>query len=252
VPPNGRYSCKNDWRETSALGPRVSKLAPFLREFSEPPREATEWESAPSGYLKSCRSRFSSVSSGDSAASPSSPGEKTMPFCATWKGIFAHHPSPLFPRTLQRECAHLCNVDGDLLPQPLSYREWVRLCNVGRHLLMSFSPLLSLLPPDTPGSRLIRRGIDSPHEPRRAVRPCLVTRDLCRALCSATRPCLTSRDLRRVHHPATCTASYVLRPATAPCSRPAAYAPPDVPHSAPGVVLTPLRPTVPLPPRLQI
>jgi hypothetical protein len=30
---------------------------------------------------------------------------------------------PLFPQTFLWECAHLCNVDGHLLPQPPSYRE---------------------------------------------------------------------------------------------------------------------------------
>jgi hypothetical protein len=83
VPPNGLYSRENDWWETPALGPRVSKLAPFLREFSKLPKEATERESAPSGHLRSCMSRFSSVSSGDSVSSPGSPGKKTVPFCAT-------------------------------------------------------------------------------------------------------------------------------------------------------------------------
>jgi hypothetical protein len=95
--PDGRNSRTYDWRDSPALGPRDGKLAPFPSEFSEPPKEATEWETASSGYLRSCRSRFSSVSSGDSASSPGSPGEKTVPFCATWKGIFAHHPQPSLP-----------------------------------------------------------------------------------------------------------------------------------------------------------
>jgi hypothetical protein len=47
--------------------------------------------------------------------------------------------TPLFSQTLQRECTHLCNVDGHL-PQPPSYREWVRLCNVDRSLLSKSSP----------------------------------------------------------------------------------------------------------------
>jgi hypothetical protein len=64
---------------------------------------------------------------------------------------------------LRQERAYLCNVDDHLLPQsPFFCRERARLCNVGRHLLTSFSPLLLLLPPDTPGGRLIRRGLDPP------------------------------------------------------------------------------------------
>jgi hypothetical protein len=97
APPDGRNSHGYDWRDAFALGPRANKLVPFLREFSEPPKEATEWESAPSNYLRSCRSRFSSVFSGDSASSPGSSGEKTVPFCAKWKDIFAHHPHPSLP-----------------------------------------------------------------------------------------------------------------------------------------------------------
>jgi hypothetical protein len=41
--------------------PLPSGLAPFLCEFSEPPQEVTEWESAPFSYIRSCSSRFSSV-----------------------------------------------------------------------------------------------------------------------------------------------------------------------------------------------
>jgi hypothetical protein len=94
APPDGPNSRTDDWRDAPALRPRDSKFAPVPSEFFEPPKEATEWESAPSGYLWSCRSRFSSVSSGDSASSPGSPGEKTVPFCATWKEIFTHYPHP--------------------------------------------------------------------------------------------------------------------------------------------------------------
>jgi hypothetical protein len=50
APPDSRNSRRYDWRDASALGPRAVKLAPFLREFSEPPKEATEWESAPSVF----------------------------------------------------------------------------------------------------------------------------------------------------------------------------------------------------------
>jgi hypothetical protein len=95
APPDGRNPRIYDWRDAPALGPRDSKLAPFLRGFFEPPKEASEWESAPSGYLRSCRSRFSSVSSGDSASSPGSPGEKTVPFCATWMVTSSRNPFPI-------------------------------------------------------------------------------------------------------------------------------------------------------------
>jgi hypothetical protein len=75
--------------------------------------------------------------------------------------IFSHHPFfPLFPQTLRRERAHLCNVDGHLLPPPpflsrvgpsvqrgpslLSNppprRERARLCNMGRDLLTKRIP----------------------------------------------------------------------------------------------------------------
>jgi hypothetical protein len=64
APPNGRNSRTKIWGDASALGPRANKLVPFPSEFSELPQEATEWESASPGYLKSCRSRFYSVSSG--------------------------------------------------------------------------------------------------------------------------------------------------------------------------------------------
>jgi hypothetical protein len=37
APPNVRNSRENDWQETPVLGPRGSKFAPFLGEFSEPP-----------------------------------------------------------------------------------------------------------------------------------------------------------------------------------------------------------------------
>jgi hypothetical protein len=77
APPDGRNSRTYNWRDASALGPRTNKLAPFLSEFSEPPQETTEWELM--GYLRSCRSRFSSVSSGTQTSSPGSPGEKTVP-----------------------------------------------------------------------------------------------------------------------------------------------------------------------------
>jgi hypothetical protein len=136
VPPDGHYFLENNWRETIAFGPRVGKIAPFLKGFSEPARAATRWESDPSGYLRSCRSRFYSVSSGDSASSPCSPGEKTVPFCATGMASSSRHP--------------------------LSCRERVRLCNVDRHLLTSLSPLILLSSADTPGGRLIRRGIRLP------------------------------------------------------------------------------------------
>jgi hypothetical protein len=117
VPPYGRYSRENDWWETPALGPRVSKLAPFLRGFSEPPGRRL-------GGNRLCRSRFSSVSSGDSASSPGSPGEKTVPFCATWKGILSHHPHPSSPPDPPAGVCHLCNVDGHLLlPPPFLSRE---------------------------------------------------------------------------------------------------------------------------------
>jgi hypothetical protein len=144
---------------------------------------------------------------------------------------------PLFPQTLRRECAHLCNVDDHLLPPPpfmsrvgplcnvdrllLSNlpprRERARLCNVGRHLLTSLSPLLLLLPPDTPGGRLIRRGNRLPSRSapcpanRVVTRPCLVSRDLRHVLRPTTRPRLTSRDLRHNLRPATSAAPYVPR-----------------------------------------
>jgi hypothetical protein len=95
---------------------------------------------------------------------------------------------------------------------PPARRECARLCSVGRHLLTSLSPLHPLLPPDTPGERLIRRGIDSPCEPRRALHaathPCHASRDLHRALRltnalrPATRTVLTSCGLRLAWRPA--------------------------------------------------
>jgi hypothetical protein len=118
APPDGCNSRTYDWRDAPALGPRDCKHAPFLGEFSEPSKEATEWESAHSGYLRSCNSRFSSVSSGDSASSPGSPGEKTVPFCATWKGIFAHHRQPSLPPD---PTAEVCpSVQRGWLPPPAS------------------------------------------------------------------------------------------------------------------------------------
>jgi hypothetical protein len=108
VPPDGRNSRRYDWRDAPALGPRASELAPFLGEFFEPPKEATEWESAPSGYLKSCRSRFSSVSSGGlTLLSPLSPPPALRRECAiraTWAGT-SSRPSllpPSFPPTPSR------------------------------------------------------------------------------------------------------------------------------------------------------
>jgi hypothetical protein len=157
-------------------------------------------------------------------------GEKTVPFCATWKGIFSHHPYSSLPQTLRRERAHLCNVDGHLLPPPPSCREWVRLCNVDqphlsnppprrecarlcsvdRHLLTSLSPLLILSPPDTPGGRFIRRGNRLP-----STRDSPASRDLCRAL----RPAVcVSPDAPR---PASClTPGVVFIPAILPPTSP--------------------------------
>jgi hypothetical protein len=145
------------------------------------------------------------------------------PICATWTGRSSLLPPPpvtwVCPSvqrgpaphhvvftllSLQRERAHMYNVDGHLLPQyPFSCRERARLCNMDRHLLTSFSPHLLLLLPDTPGGRPIRRGIDSPSwtAPRRTPVP--------RA--QPPTPLLTSRDLHRVLRPATCAVSYVPR-----------------------------------------
>jgi hypothetical protein len=44
--------------------PAKRRRAPFPNEVPEPSQETTDWESALPGYLRSCRSRFFSVSSG--------------------------------------------------------------------------------------------------------------------------------------------------------------------------------------------
>jgi hypothetical protein len=144
----------------------------------------------PSVYLRSCRSRFSSVSSGDSVSSLGSPGEKTVPFCATWKAIISHHPHPSLPpdppagvypsvqcgwppppdTPLPVERVRLRNVDRPLLSNPPPPHERSRLCNVGQHLLTSLSRLLlhspqTHLQDDSPVG-----GIDFPRDPPRAMR----------------------------------------------------------------------------------
>jgi hypothetical protein len=138
-PPNDRNSRTYDWRDAPALGPRDSKLAPFPSEFSELPKEATEWESAPSGYLRSCRSRFFSVFSGDSASSPGFPGEKTVFNRATWAGTFSHLSHTPF-RNPSSPCGSVPNRvtwAGTSSCNPLSYREDAQLCNVGGHLFLN-------------------------------------------------------------------------------------------------------------------
>jgi hypothetical protein len=61
VPPKRRHalsdgiSNENDWRVTPVLSSRAGKLSQFISEFSEPPQEATEWKSTPSGCLRSYR-----------------------------------------------------------------------------------------------------------------------------------------------------------------------------------------------------
>jgi hypothetical protein len=81
----------------------------------------------------------------DSAFSPGSPGEKTVPNSGTWAGTFPRHTysSPRIP--LQRECTKPWNEDG--------------------HLHSSLSP-----PPPlvfgTPGRRPLPRGTDFPRMPR--------------------------------------------------------------------------------------
>jgi hypothetical protein len=217
---------------------------------SEPPKKATEWESAPSGYLRSCRSRFSSVSSRDSASSPGSPGEKTVPFCAMWKGIFANHPqlpsSPAPPSGSVPICAtwmvtssrnpFLSRVGPSVQRRPTPPLE--SPCNVSVPVCATWvgtSSRPSL--PSSPSYPLTYPEVDPsdeestpPREPRRAVRPCPAPR-------------LTSRDMRRALQP---TVPFPLRPtvpfplrSTVPLS-PATHCP------------TSPRPTSPLPLRLPI
>jgi hypothetical protein len=137
-------------------------------------------------------------------------------FLSLFRGIFSHHPHPSLPRTLRRVCAHLCNVDGHLLPQPLSYREWARLCNVDRRLLSNPPPLLRkcarlcnvdrrLLSNPPPLLRKCARlcnvgqhlltypesgSSDGESTPpaSRTVRPCVASRGLCSAWRLALRP----------------------------------------------------------------
>jgi hypothetical protein len=125
------------------LVPR-QQTAPFLRGFSEPPGEATGWESTP-GYLRSCKSRFSSVSSGDSASSPGSPGEKMVPFCATWNDP----SSRILPRDVSvPACA-----------------TWARTSSRPSFPSSSSHPLTH------PEDDSYVGGIDSPRDMRRALRP---------------------------------------------------------------------------------
>jgi hypothetical protein len=67
---------------------RANKLASFRDEFPEPPRKTTEWKSAPSGYLKSYRSRFSPVSSG-THTSFRKPPRGSVPNYVTWASTFS-------------------------------------------------------------------------------------------------------------------------------------------------------------------
>jgi hypothetical protein len=114
--------------------PAFANLRP--REFSEPPKEATEWESAPSGYLRSCRSRFSSVSSGNQTSSPAHLVRRRYPTVKRGRVpsliSLAPLPSAEVCPTVKRGWA-----PSQTLP---SYREGAQLWNVSGHLLTSLSP----------------------------------------------------------------------------------------------------------------
>jgi hypothetical protein len=159
---------------------------------------------------------------------------------------------PLFTQTLRWERAHLCNVDGHLLPQPPF------LSREGPSVQRGPAPLSTLscdvsMPgcatwagnssrPSLPSSsRPLTHpedgssvgGIDSPPDPRRAVYPCLASCDVRRALRPAT---------RTTTYAAPCVPLLAFPPAPHDlrhAMRPAAPAPPGVPHCALSVIFIP-------------
>jgi hypothetical protein len=148
-------------------GPASSNSRPSSEYFLSRHRRRLS-ENRFSCYLRSCRSRFYSVSSRTQPPLSVPLMRIRYPFVQRGRLSSLTDLMPLFLQTLQRERIHLCNVGGRPLPQPLFYPECVRLCNMSRHLLTSLSTLFLLLPPDTLGERHIRRATDSPCDPYRA------------------------------------------------------------------------------------
>jgi hypothetical protein len=155
--------------------------------------------------LRSCRSRFSSVSSGTQTSSSGSPDEKTVPNCETWTDTFSHLS---------------CTSSLDLL----------RDCdNCGTWAGTSSRPSLPSTPhQQSSGRRPVHRGTNSPSRPAPRLAPC-VPRHV-RISRHVSRPCVASwkailptekptspRVPRSTSSPVPCTtpAPYVLR--SVPC-----------------------------------
>jgi hypothetical protein len=134
--------------------------------------------------------------------SPLSPSSGSVPICATLMVTPSRNPFPV-------EKGPVCATWAGTFSRP--------------SLLSSPSYLLTHPEVDSSDGEST-----PPREPRRAVQPCLA-----------------SRDFHRILRPATCTASCVPRPATAPRRTTRAVLtirglrPPDILHCAPGVVLSP-------------
>jgi hypothetical protein len=159
-------------------------------------------------------------------------------------------PRPLFSRTLQRECAHPCNVDRPLLSNPP--------CDVSVPVCVTWAGNFSRPSlPSSPSYPLTHPAVDPsdgestpPREPRCAVHPCPAPRALRPATCAVPYvprivQCLTSRNLRRTVRPTPrdCAAPYDPQCAHVPCPTPA-----RCPALCPRCSPFPLRPTVPLSP----
>jgi hypothetical protein len=190
------------------------------------------------------RGRVSSLTT----PSPLFPGPSggSVPICATWMATSFRN---LFPVESEPVCATWTGSSSRIFPRDVSVHvcaTWAGTSSRPSHPSSSSYPLTH---PEN-GSSV--GGIDFPRDlaPRPATRAALRDPPVLRILRLAPR--LAPRDLRCALRCATCAAPCVPRfafpPARhdlhhallpAPCLCPATYAPPGVPHWAPGVIFIP-------------
>jgi hypothetical protein len=209
-----------------ALGPRANRLAPFRDEFPPPPRKTIVWESAPSGYLKNRRSRFSPVSPGTQTSRK--PSRRRVPNCVTWAGTSSRPslPSTPHPQTSGKQPLRR-GTDSPLAPcATLVFRTASRTPSFRATPTFRISFCVPQ-PASYPGRRSFRRRNPLPLAPL-CPAPRLASRDRCRALRLAPRPTTRfapsvpspRRALRLALHPAFCDPCRASRPSVCatPCN----------------------------------